>query len=403
MDLNITSRVTCMTRRLMSERWTTRVVGHREHRGRTPPRLPCVRLSIGLVVVAVLLVSTGCVHTEPFRDADGRVIPGSIATMEFATIGGMPQRLWFRGLDTTKPVLLLLHGGPGISEGPLFRRYNASLEHHFLVVYWEQRGTGRSYHADIPPPSMTIGQFLRDLDDVVELVRRRFKKDKVILLGHSWGTVLGTIYTSQHPEKVAAYVGVAQIANVPQGDQLSYAFALSEAVKRQHRRAVAALQAIGPPPHAVAAGLTRGRWVERFGGVFHTDLSTGKLIWAALTTDEASLVDLVKFGQGNRFSLEHLWKEFSQVDLTRYQVFEVPLFFLLGRYDWHVPAVLAAAYFAQIHAPCKRLIWFEQSAHNPPFEEPATFNQVLIEDVLPVAVGTSGTSRKPRGIRPPDE
>jgi hypothetical protein len=111
MALNTTSLVTCLRHRPRSARWTTRVIGHGEHHGRTPLWPPCVRLSIGLVVVAMLLVSTGCVHTDPFRDADGRVVPGSIATMEFATIDGMPQRLWFRGLDTTKPVLLLLTNG----------------------------------------------------------------------------------------------------------------------------------------------------------------------------------------------------------------------------------------------------------------------------------------------------
>lgn len=105
--------------------------------------------------------------------------------METVTIGDIPQSIWFRGVNTANPALILLHGGPGASEVALFRHYNAALEQHFLMVYWEQRGTGRSYHSDIPPDSMTIAQFLRDLDEVVELVKRRFDKDKVVLLGHS--------------------------------------------------------------------------------------------------------------------------------------------------------------------------------------------------------------------------
>src|SRR5688500_18869841 len=146
--------------------------------------------------------------------------------METAIIGGIPQSIWFRGVSVSNPALILLHGGPGASESALFRYYNSALEQHFTVVYWEQRGTGRSFHADIPPASMTIAQLVRDLDEVVELARQRFDKEKVVLVGHSWGTVLGTIYASRYPEKVSAYVGVAQIADVPQGRRLSYDFAL---------------------------------------------------------------------------------------------------------------------------------------------------------------------------------
>ena len=199
---------------------------------------------------AMLLLSTGCVHTVPFRDAKGNVIPGSIARMESATIGGISQSIWFRGVSQSNPALILLHGGPGTSESALFRHYNSDLEHHFLVVYWEQRGTGRSFRSDISPASMTIDQFVRDLDEVVELVRRRFEKDKVVLLGHSWGTVLGTIYASRYPEKVSVYVGVGQIADTPQSRRLSYDFAVSEAKKRGNIKAISELERIGPPPYS---------------------------------------------------------------------------------------------------------------------------------------------------------
>ena len=350
---------------------------------------PLVRAAMVLIGVALLLSIGGCVHTREFTDAEGRVIPGSIAVMERVNIGGVVQSQWFRGLSRSAPALILLHGGPGASESALFRRYNAALERHFLVVYWEQRGSGRSFHADIPPASMTIDRFVRDLDEVVELVRGRFGQDKVVLLGHSWGTVPGTIYAFRHPGKVAAYVGVAQIGNMARQRQLAHAFTLAQARKRGNARAIAELERIGPPPYRSIDDLLRvGKWTERFGGVFHGDLSTAKLILAALGTDEANLIDLVRFGQGNRFSLTHLEGEISRLDLgAAFLSFDVPLFFLLGRHDWHVPAVAAAEYFDRIEAPCKRLVWFEASAHNPPFEEPDRFNRVLIEQVLPLVRG----------------
>jgi proline iminopeptidase len=354
---------------------------------RSNPRFVALPRAI-VIGLAALVGSAGCIHTDQFRDRNGRIIPGSIATMETVTIGGLPQRLWFRGMAKNNPVLILLHGGPGASEAALFRHYNSALERRFLVVYWEQRGAGRSYHSAISSESMTVNQLLRDLNEVVELVRHRFGKDKVVLLAHSWGTVLGTIYAHRHPEKIAAYIGVAQMVNEPRGNRLSCQFAVSEAVKRNNRDAITELRSICPVLESVDEELTLDKWVEQFGGVFDGDLSTGKLIWAALSTDEANLVDLIKFGQGNRFSLESLWSEYASIDLTRYQSFDAPIFLILGRNDWHVPSVLADAYFEQIEAPCKRLVWFEQAAHNPPFEQPKKFNEVMIKEVLPVVART---------------
>lgn len=143
--------------------------------------------------------------------------------------------------------------------------------------------------------------------------------------------------------------------------------------------------------------LTTGKWVEQFGGSFHANLSTGKLIWTALGTDEADLIDLVKFGQGNRFSLTQFEDEISQLNLSEhYQSFNMPIFFLLGRHDWQVPAILAEQYFEKIEAPAKSLIWFEQSAHSPPFEEPIKFDQILIKKVLPLTGGSKACSRTER-------
>lgn len=117
---------------------------------------------------------------------------------------------------------------------------------------------------------------------------------------------------------------------------------------------------------------------------------TGKLIWAALRTDEANLTDLIRFGRGNRFSLDHPWEEFRAFDIDeRLTRFDAPIVFMLGRHDWQVPAVLAARYFDRIQAPAKRLIWFEGSAHTPPFEEPEHFNRVVVE-TLRLVTGATG-------------
>lgn len=346
------------------------------------------------VATAAILVVGACTSTRPFVDAKGRVVPGSIAAMETVRLGGVDQSVWFRGRSTSAVPLVLLHGGPGASESALFRHYDAALENHFVVVYWEQRGAGRSFHANVPRSSMTIARMLDDLDELVDTVRARFGAERVVVLGHSWGTILGTMYANAHPEKVLAYVGVAQIANFPEGERRSLEWAIDQATTRGDAKALRELRAMLPTPRTVDDELTLGRWVERFGGTLRGGLSTRSLIWAALRTDEAGVVDLVRFGRGNRFSLTALRPEYSRVDLTRFRTFKVPIVFMLGRHDWHVPSVLAARYFEQIDAPVKHLVWFERSAHNPPFEEPAEFVRALVATTSRADVADS-TARAP--------
>ena len=322
-------------------------------------------------------------HTPAFTDEYGQVCPKSIATMETMMLGGVPQRLWFRGSSRDNPALVLLHGGPGGSLGALFRRYNAELERHFLVVTWEQRGAGRSYKKGIPSASMTVAQFVRDLGEVVELVKAHFRQDKVILLAHSWGTILGTLYAHRHPENVAMYVGVGQIANMPEGERLSYDFARSEAAQRGNRRAATELKRIGPPPHTLNALLTERRWVSHFGGNIYRGPSASDLALEALQADEFNLLDLLKLVQGSRFSTKHLWAEMSRINFTETHLsFEVPMLFLLGRHDRVAPCTLAAAYLERLSAPYKKVVWFGNSAHNPNYEEPETFNRVILEESL---------------------
>jgi proline iminopeptidase len=342
------------------------------------------RRTLFAVAAAFLL---GCAHTEPFVDADGERVPNSIASMERWTVRGTSQSVWLRGFSLDNPVLILLHGGPGTSEASLFRRFVPELEHSYVMVYWEQPGAGRSFTSQSSREEISIERFLADLDVVVDESRRRFGKDKVLLLRHSWGSALGMLYAHRHPEKVAAYVGIGQVANMQAGERMSYAFALNQAIAVRNEAAIEELRRIGDPPHSVDQMLMSRKWVERFGGTFHNGLSTGKLILAALPVAEVDFTDLYRFGMGNRLSLKRLWPEFSRLDLeAAVQSVDVPVFFLLGRYDNVTPSALAAAYLDRLSAACKRAIWFESSAHNAPFEEPKRFVSVLSGTVKEAAL-----------------
>jgi len=183
-------------------------------------------------------------------------VPGSIAEVTYRRLGGHDQWVMIRGKSVANPPLILLHGGPVWAETGWFRHFNAPLETCFTVVYWDQRGAGRSYSRAISPSSMTVEQFICDLSELIDAVCERLGKRKVAIFGHSWGSLLGVLYAARFPGKVAGYVGSGQIGDWPAAESASYELALAEAQRRGSRRAVSKLRAIGPPPYGADAVFT---------------------------------------------------------------------------------------------------------------------------------------------------
>lgn len=279
------------------------------------------------------------------------------------------------------PPLLILHGGPGASETVLFRHFNRALEHRFTVAYWDQRGAGRSYDPERPPPNMTVAQLVRDLDVVVGLLRERLGAP-VLLLGHSWGSALGLLYARERPDAVAGFIGVGQVADQGAQERASWAWALSEARRRGHGRAVRALEGIGAPPLDVPALMVKNRWVGAFDGDFAPGFSKTRTLLSALIGGETGVGEVRRLIAANTFSLRALWPEVRTLDLpARVPGVDVPVAFLLGRLDRQCPSDLAAAYLGRLGAPSRRLVWFERSAHNPPFEEPEAFDAAVLGTV----------------------
>jgi pimeloyl-ACP methyl ester carboxylesterase len=326
-------------------------------------------------------------RTPPFKGADGRVLEGSVAEAGMLPIGGIDQWVLIRGRSRENPLLIVLHGGPGGSETAFFRHFNAALEAAFTVVYWDQRGAGRSYSKSIAASSLTVERFVADLDELVDAMLARFGKRQVVLLGHSWGTVIGTLYASRFPAKVAAYVGTGQVADATQSEVESYAFVLAEAERRNHRTALKQLRQVGPPPHTLKTVRIQRRWLAAFGGALRARISPFRQLWLVLSAPEGSPGDLGRLMRGGALSINALLPAMYAMRLDRdCPRFEVPIFFFLGRYDMQVAAPVSAAYFDTLEAPHKQLLWFEGSAHSPPFEEPELFNRLMIETVRPFAL-----------------
>lgn len=323
-------------------------------------------------------------RTPPFRTAAGGIVPESVAEVGHCLLGGVDQWVMIRGQSLANPPLIHLHGGPGFSETRLFRHFNSELEKRFTVVYWDQRGAGKSFDRTIPRSSMMVEQFIADLGELVDTVCARVGQEQVVVHGHSWGSALGVLYASRHPQRVAAYVGTGQIGDWSAAESASYALALDEAGGRNNRRALESLRAIGPPPYPASSVFKERTWLQRLDGQL-SPKALWKLGRIALGGAESSILDLPNQFRGFRFTMDAMWEEVSALNLLlTAPALQVPVFFFLGRRDHWVPPETSVAYFDALSAPSKELLWFDHSGHEPFADEPAKFNRAVTDMVRPL-------------------
>ncbi|HVX91360.1 MAG TPA: alpha/beta hydrolase [Candidatus Paceibacterota bacterium] len=349
-----------------------------------------LRIALGMLGTVAIAIAGGLVFREvvQHRIASESRMAGAhgISSLEEVVLGGRPQSILIRAEDTRHPVLLFLHGGPG---GPLMyeaRLFGRELEKHFVVVHWDQRGAGKSYRSDIEPAEMTIAQFKSDAVELIQLLRRRFGVDRVYLVGHSWGTILGALVAHEHPELLWAYVGAAQVVDIKRNEEISYVTAVSLARRAGNQQALRELARIKPPYDSIQELKVERQWLWHFLAEEQGNesaASTDKALLRLLESPEYSLLDVWRTLKGLFWTLEVMWDELKTVDLVR-QVprIDVPVYLFLGRHDRQVPAELAEAWLADLQAPRKEIIWFEHSAHDMYLDEPQRFQEVLIEKLL---------------------
>ena len=341
----------------------------------------------GLVVLRSLLPA----GTPRIRDRAGAGAARSVAALEKVRIGDSDQWILARSADVTSPIVLFVHGGPGTSELTLNRRNTRDLEKHFVVVNWDQRGAGKSYRAITDAGRMNVEQFVQDTRELALYLLQRFHHQRLVLAGHSWGSIIGVLTVARYPELFHCYVGIGQAVHSAENEAESYRWTLEQARSRNDRRAVRALEAMGPPPYPgdwLASVLTQRRLLGRFGGELHGSRigAFGVVAGSLLFSREYTFLDRINFFRGIIGSMRLLWPELQTANLfERVPELRVPVFLMEGRHDHEAPADIAARYFDRLTAPSKELIWFEHSAHLPNTEERELFNRTLIEKVLPIA------------------
>lgn len=337
----------------------------------------------GFVAVTALAVaaSQAFAATPPIVDASGKPLPGSIATLEKVNLNGSEQWITIRGKDATKPVLLYLGiGGPGAGGFPASALTLAPLEDHFVVVNWDQPGTGKSYAA-APIATLTVERFVSDAHALTQLLRARFHQDKIYVLGLSWGTILGTKLVQQYPDLFYAYVGTGQMVNTTENDRLGYQLAIELAAQRGDTRMVDTLRRNGPPPY-VGGGMA-GKYMV-YNNVLFEHMGSLRieqvLVIVPQLAREYGLVDKVNFARGLIDSYPVLYPQLRDLDFTTQAAkVDVPMYFLVGRQDVNAVAALVDRYYAVLDAPHKELIWLD-SGHGAGADEilDAMVNHVLV-------------------------
>ncbi len=319
-------------------------------------------------------------------------IPDStgINSLEKVTLGGVDQWILIRGLDRSKPVLLFLHGGPGSALFPCARDLGVglNLEKHVVMVYWEQRGTGKSFSSSIPVGSMTIEQLVNDTVELTHILIERFHKQKIILVGRSFGSLIGIKAAAKHPELYHSYTGIGQMVWPLKNDSLSFDHTMALARQYDNKKAITELQQTGYPPYIPKQLLVQRRWLT----VFYDKMMAEKFNirprnqWKTLlATPEYTLPDILRMGMDPFFSINHLWNDkFYRINLfVQIPRIETPVYLITGQYDYFTSPDLVTEYYQKLDAPeGKFLIRFEKSGHQPESEQPDKFYDVMVNQVF---------------------
>ncbi len=353
--------------------------------------VPALLSTVIILGIAFIAISPG--RLGPVRGLDGSAAPGGLSEKLFIEIGGVRQGMIIRSADARNPVLLFVHGGPGMPEAFLDARYPTGLERHFTVCWWDQRGAGLSYTGEERYEDITSDRLVADTIEVADYLRGRFGVDRVYLLAHSWGTFIGVQAAARAPDRFHAYIAVAQVSDQSRSELDAYQYMLGEYERRGDERALKALGAYAgfESDRALLAAYSessaRDRSMHELGiGTMRGMRSVVKGIFLPVmgcrgyTAREKIDLWVAKARLKERTDLR---RDLLGVDLrATVTALAIPTYFVSGAYDRTVSVDLAKGYLDALEAPVKGFYTFADSAHSPPFEEPGRFVDVMTADVL---------------------
>lgn len=355
--------------------------------------LRSVALVSGFTAAAVIAVALSqmLAFTPPILNESGRPLSGSIASLEQIELNGSRQWATIRGKSTENPVLLFLAGGPGGSELPSTRLHLGALEDDFIVVNWDQPGAGKSYSA-VNIEQLTPERYINDALALVEHLRSRFDKQKVYLMGESWGTILGIWLARDRPDLFHAYVGSGQMVSTTENDVLGYQLALRYLENRGDTERLERLRRRGPPPYRSGNPLLHyADYLDVLNRIM-SERAPGEgedhdILIDAILAPEYGLLDKVNWVRGLVQVFNAVYPQLEDLDLrTQAAELQVPVYFFVGRHDVNAMIPLVEQYYDVLETPHKEIVWFEQSGHTPLYEEPKKWVQTMRTRLLEKSV-----------------
>ena len=312
----------------------------------------------------------------------------------YVTLGGLPQYIQIRGRDRRNPVLLLLNGGPGFTMLPetyTFREW----EKDYTLVMWDQRGEGNTYyHSGAQAQgAMSIDRLARDGTELADYLRRHLGKDKIVVLGHSWGTMLGVHMVHLRPGLFHVYVGAGQLVDQQRGVAASLPPLLERAHRLGNERAETELRAAGPPPYSadLRQWISFLIWAQELDPPAAEQPPNGPAAW----WNRANLYVARLFGPPElaptitpavQFSMNSLWPDIVTDDVAKLGRFEVPVVMVQGTEDLSTATSVAKKYYDGLEAPSKIYVPLEGRGHLAFYREPKTFLKILNRYVRPLAM-----------------
>lgn len=302
-----------------------------------------------------------------------------IDQLEKIRVNDSEQYVSYRGHDINKPIVLFVHGGPGSPLMLFSRAFDNIFLNDFVVVHWDQRGTGKSYDSTLPISTFSAEQVAKDGLFIVEHLKKKFNRTKILLVGHSWGSIVGALMVKEKPENFLAYISVGTVVDMIRGDSIKYEYLKHEIAKKGNKSNKEDLSKMGPPPWKDFSQLVlQSRLMTQFKGSFY-NLDKDQINSAVEKNTEYSPLEMKNLD----ISMDKIWHKI-QPFLSSYNALKsipelnVPLFFAQGSHDMATPTALVKEYFGQIKAPQgKQWVEFANSAHFPMYEEPAVFVELL--------------------------
>ena len=347
------------------------------------------RIALGVLIAITAAVVAGVLYRAYHRSelAAGLEItaPSGIDEQRFIEAGGIEHSITIRGVDRSNPIILFVHGGPAeiVSFVPTATQ---SLEQDFTVVHWDQRGAGRTYARNAKPPAdLTLSQMTTDGVEVAAWLTQYLDQPRVVLVGHSWGSLLAEHMVFARPELFSVYVGTGQFVSWSALTNEQYAYSLARAEAENDAETLSALRAVGAPPFNDVARYRGFRTVMRR-HLSPADLEfSERQVGDLLTSPRASLADIWNALQGARASVAALTTTLTDGDVTRLGYdFPIPFAVVQGADDRISPTTLAEDYFTRIRAPGKVLVSIPNAGHYSFTTHAAEFRNALVGDVLPL-------------------